>query len=333
MKQTRSRLTLALAGAAAVVSLAACAGSGGDSDSADADGSSGGRAAVAATRDAPEAGDLGTLSKQESAADADPAAGAPASPGQQDEATTPAVISTGTVSLEDKDVARTRLEVRKIVDRFRGSVSEQETVTGDKGEVASARLVLRVPAAQFDEVVTALEDVATLTDSSTSSEDVTGEVVDVEARIRAQRKSVERIETLLARAETIEQVVAVETQLARRQADLDALVSRQKWLADQTGMSTVSVYIQQPAQKDDDGDDDKGGFLGGLERGWDAFVDGLGGAALVLGFALPWLIVLALLGAPLAWALRRRAGRRPAGPTAPTDPTPPPTSPPAAATP
>ncbi|WP_377321059.1 DUF4349 domain-containing protein [Pimelobacter simplex] len=323
MKQTRSRLTLALAGAAAVVSLAACAGSGGESDSADADGSSGGHAAVAATRDAPEAGDLGTMSKQESAADADPAAGAPATPGQRDESTTPAVISTGTVSLEDEDVARTRLEVRKIVDRFRGTVSEQETVTGDKGEVASARLVLRVPADRFDEVVGALEGVATLTDSSTSSEDVTGEVVDVEARIRAQRKSVERIEALLARAETIEQVVAVETQLARRQADLDALVSRQKWLADQTGMSTISVYVEQPPKKDAGRDDDKGGFLGGLERGWDSFVDGLGGAALVLGFALPWLIVLALLGAPLAWLLRRRAARRPAAsPTPPAPATP-----------
>lgn len=322
MKQTRSRLTLALAGGAAVLSLAACAGSG-SSDSADADESSGGRAAVAATRDAPEAGDVSSLSKQDAAADADLAAEAPATPGQEDDGATPAVISTGTVSLEDEDVARTRLEVRKIVDRFRGSVSEQETVTGDEGEVASARLVLRVPADQFDEVVAALEDVATLTDSSTSSEDVTGEVVDVEARIRAQRKSVERIETLLARAETIEQVVAVETQLARRQADLDALVSRQKWLADQTGMSTVSVYIQQPPAKDDGDDDEKGGFLGGLERGWDAFVDGLGGAALVLGFALPWLIVLALLGAPLGWLLRRRAARKPAAsPTPPASATP-----------
>lgn len=326
MKHTRSRLTLALAGAAAVVSLAACAGSGGESDSADADGSSGGHAAVAATRDAPEAGDLGTMSKQESAADADPAAGAPASPaspGQQDDGTAPAVISTGTVSLEDEDVARTRLEVRKIVDRFRGTVSEQETITGEKGEVTSARLVLRVPADRFDEVVGALEGVATLTDSSTSSEDVTGEVVDVEARIRAQRKSVERIEALLARAETIEQVVAVETQLARRQADLDALMSRQKWLADQTGMSTISVYVEQPPKKDAGRDDDEDGFLGGLQRGWDSFVDGVGGAALVLGFALPWLIVLALLGAPLVWLLRRRAARRPAAsPTPPAPATP-----------
>lgn len=319
MKTTSSRLALALAGAATLVALAGCsggeasdAGSGRNEDSAK------GYAAPAAESPAPPDA-LSDLSAQDASGQSDAKAAARKEP----DAAQPAVISTGTVSLEDEDVARARLEVRKIVDRFRGTVSEQETVTGEKGEVASARLVLRVPADRFDEVVAALEDVATLTDSSTSSEDVSGEVVDVEARIRAQRKSVERIETLLARAETIEQVVAVETQLARRQADLDALVSRQKWLADQTGMSTVSVYLQQPPKKDDGRDDDKDGFLGGLQRGWDSFVDGLGGAALVLGFALPWLIVLALLGAPLAWLLRRRAARRPAAsPTPPAPATP-----------
>ena len=316
MKPTPSRLALALAGAAALVSLTACSGTGPDGpDGPDGTGGSGrsdARPRSASGAEQPAASPAPELADSLSKVD-DGTSGKRAP-----DPTSPAVISTGTVSLEADDVARTRLEVRKIVDRFRGTVSEQETTTGERGEVASARLVLRVPSARFDEVVGALEEVATLTDSSTTSEDVSAEVVDVAARIRAQRKSVERIEALLARAETIEQVVAVESQLARRQADLDALVSRQKWLADQTGMSTISVYVERPPAKRDRDHDDAGGFVGGLERGWDSFVDGLGTVAVVLGFAIPWLAVLTLIGVPLSWVLRRRLARRPAPSTTPT---------------
>lgn len=218
----------------------------------------------------------------------------------------PAVISTGTVSLEAEDVGAARLGVRKVVDEHRGTVSQQETTTGKKGELATARLVLRVPSERFDDVVAALEGVATPTGTTTHGEDVGAEVVDVDARIRAQRKSVERIEALLARAESIEQIVAVESQLARRQGDLDALESRQRWLADQTSLATLTVYIQQPTERDRP-DDEPAGFLGGLERGWDAFVDGLGGVLVAVGFLVPWLALAALVAAAARLVLRRRA--------------------------
>ena len=162
------------------------------------------------------------------------------------------------------------------------------------------------PSVSFDDVVRALEEVATPTGTTTNGQDVSAEVVDVAARIRAQRKSVSRIETLLARAETIEQIVAIESQLASRQADLDALESRQQWLADRTGMSTLSVYIEQPSDRDDHQDDEADDFLSGLANGWDAFVDGARAVLVVVGFLVPWLVLLALLALPLRLVLRRR---------------------------
>ncbi|GAA1527455.1 DUF4349 domain-containing protein [Nocardioides humi] len=312
------RTALVLAGLATVVALAGCSSSDRSASGGDS------RPATADLEMTEQAGERSAVQDADAAAEAP--AGAPADDaggrdaGKNAAAQQPAVISTGTVSLEAEDVGKARLGVRKLVDQYQGTVGEQETTTGEKGELSTARLVLRVPSDRFDDLVAALEEVATPTGTTTNGQDVTAEVVDVDARIRAQRKSVGRIEALLARAESIEQIVAIEAQLASRQADLDALESRQRWLADQTSLSTVTVYIEQPAEKDESSEEDTAdGFLGGLARGWDAFVDGFGAVLLVVGFLLPWLVLLALLATPV-WVVVRRRRRGVTPPATPAGP-------------
>ena len=114
-----------------------------------------------------------------------------------------AIISTGTVSLRADDVGDARFEVQKVVDRVGGQVTDSETRTDDDGEVRTARLVLRVPSAEFTETIDALEKVADLEASSTTSEDVTSQVVDTDVRIRVQRQSIARIEQLLDRKSVV----------------------------------------------------------------------------------------------------------------------------------
>lgn len=248
----------------------------------------------------------GDMAAQRSTTDDAGAAEPVVGPGADVDLSAPAVISTGWVSLESEDVSDTRFELRKVVDAHQGTITEQETTTREGGEVDSARLVIRVPSDRFAAAFADFEAVASLRDSSSTGEDVSAEVVDVDARVRAQRKSVARIEALLARAETIEQVVSIESQLATRQADLDALLSRQQWLADQTSQSTITVYVEQPSAAEEPDNDEADGFIGGLRDGWDAFVDALVAGATVVGFAVPWLILLGLLGLPLWLALHRR---------------------------
>lgn len=313
MHPTRTRLALTLAGVAALAALTGCSGSSGSSES---------RSAATADRDAaaPSAADspaLESLSDTGARSEvADSAGGSSAKDGAPEpEVGGPAIIATGAVALEAEDVARARLEVRKIVDLQQGMVTQQETSTGDDGEVSAARLVVRVPSGRFQAAKDALEGVGTLTDSSSSEEDVSAQVVDVAARVRAQQRSVARIEALLDRAQNLAEVVSIERQLADRQANLDALVARQRNLADQTSLSTITVSIAQPDDEGEKKDEETaGGFLGGLHDGWDAFVGGVVVLLTVLGFALPWLILVAALGFPLWLLLRRRAARRPAGP-------------------
>lgn len=223
-----------------------------------------------------------------------------------------AVISTGNVALASDDVAQTAFDVQQVVDRHAGETTEQETSTED-GEAAWVRMVLRIPSDAFTAAFDDIEELAELTSSSASAEDVTSEVIDTEVRIRAQRRSLQRVEVLLDRATSIGDIVRIEAQLTDRQAALDSLEQRAAYLADQTSMSTVTVSIERastegPAAEEDDG------FLAGLSGGWSAMVGFTTGLATATGWLLPFLGLVALVAVPgwLVWRGRRR--RTAAGP-------------------
>ncbi len=222
-----------------------------------------------------------------------------------------AVISTGTVSLRSPDVAQARRDVQRVVDAQQGSVSEENTETDDDGTTSYARLVVRVPSAKFAAAMTELETTAELRASNRGSEDVTTQVIDTEVRVRAQQASLRRVELLLSRAQSIKDIIWIESQLTTRQAELDSLKSQQSWLKDQTSLSTITVDITTVSKKEaEKKDKDEAGFLVGLTGGMKALAGAGSALATIAGALLPFAVLLALLGFPL-WLLRRRlsAGR------------------------
>ncbi len=150
---------------------------------------------------------------------------------------------------------------------------------------------------------------------SQEAEDVTGEVADVDARVRSAKATLESFRKLLDRANSVGEVISVEQEIAQRESDLEALQARQKSLQHRTQYATVTVTLvtKTAAPKEDD---DRGGFIGGLQDGWNAFTAFIGGVATVLGWLLPFLVLAAAIGWPLL-AFRRRlrdrfgGGRKP----------------------
>lgn len=217
-----------------------------------------------------------------------------------------AVISKGQISLHTDDVERARFELQKHLDRWDGAIANEESSADEDGTTRLARLELRIPSPRFATAMETLTELGTLVDRSRTSEDVTTQVIDIESRIRSQRASLARIQALLADARDLNQVIAIETQLSRRQADLDSLEQQQKYLADQTSLSTITVYLAVP-EEDDAEDDD--GFWSGLKSGWEALGSSTEVALTVIGAVLPFAAVLGLLALP-GWVVwRRRTGR------------------------
>jgi Domain of unknown function (DUF4349) len=226
------------------------------------------------------------------------------------------LIRRAEVTVEAKDVTAAADKAKQLVAAAKGVVFSEEA-TSDPDDLGSARIrvTFKVPPEEFDGVVRALGRLGTQRSSTTSTEDVTDQVVDVEARIRSQQESVTRVRALLGQAKTLGEVVQVESELTRRVADLEALQSRQKALAAQVATSTVTLHLSGPGVASADLDP-SGGFLAGLESGWRAFVTSVNLALLVLGALLPFLVALALLWLPARWAIRQLRRRMPATPAA-----------------
>lgn len=246
------------------------------------------------------------------------AAGSVNAPDGQDAPTARAVISTGNVALRSPDVAQARFDVQKVVDRYRGEVSQERTETDKEGEINRSRLVLRIPSAGFADAMTALEDAADLISSDTNREDVTTEVIDVNVRLRVQRRSIARISLLLDRAQSIRDIVNIEGQLSRRQAQLGSLERRQAYLADQTAMSTVTVSLERTPDKKPAAvkAKDATGFVAGLKAGWSGLSHVAVALATASGALLPWAVVALILAIP-GWPLTRRLLRRRTAPVTP----------------
>ena len=317
---TRSRTAGLLTGLVTALTmtalLAACSSS--DSDS--------GGDAVSGEASSETSSDSGGSSAGSSA---DTSSGADRSDPQGDDSgaadgpTTPemqrSVISSGTVSLAGEDVRETRRDVQRVVDAQGGEITDETTETDSEGDTSYVRMVVRVPSAKFGETMSALEQVGVLRSSDRGSEDVTTQVIDNGARVRAQEASLRRVELLLADARDLKDVIWIESQLTGRQAELDSLKSQQSWLADQTSLSTITVDISTHQVVEDEPEEERPtGFLAGLDGGSKALGALVTVVTTILGALLPFAAVALVLGLPV-WLVvrRRRAAAAPA--SAPTD--------------
>ncbi|MDP2774439.1 MAG: DUF4349 domain-containing protein [Nocardioides sp.] len=224
-----------------------------------------------------------------------------------------ALISQGNVQLRSDDVGEALFEVQKVVDELAGEISQNETATDDDGLVKRARVVARIPSARFAEAMQSLEEAATLISSSSNIDDVTTKVIDNQLRLEVQKRSIRRIALLLDRAESIRDIVNIEGQLSRRQAQLGSLQRQQAYLADQTQMSTITVSLERtkPKPKPKDEQEDAKGFVAGLDKGWAGFENVVVALATAAGAVLPFLVAFLLLGLPALAIVRRTRRARP----------------------
>jgi hypothetical protein len=217
-----------------------------------------------------------------------------------------ALVRTAQLTVEVGDPAGTMRQVRTAAAAAGGFVTDEQT--SDTG----SWVTLRVPADALDRLVEDIAASGRVTGRSTQVFDATEESIDLDARVASQQASVARVRALLAQAESIGDVVAIESELSRREADLDSLTRRLESLRDQVAMSTLTVDLRGPAALPPPGGPAPG-FRDGLATGWAGLLALGSGVAAAVGFVLPFLPVVAVL-AGIVWLLRRivRGRRRPA---------------------
>jgi Domain of unknown function (DUF4349) len=221
---------------------------------------------------------------------------------------TRAVIRRGSIVVVTKNMTRARAEVDALVARHGGHLADEDTSNDHAGRPDRSTLVLRVPEQAFDEAMDQLGRLGRTVRADRSSEDVTTEVIDVDTRVATAEASLDRLQRFLGQAVDVEDMIRLESEIAKRQADLESLQAQQSYLRDQTALATITLELHTadaaPSVLDDDA-----GFLAGLSDGWVALKAVLVGLATVAGAVLPFAVTVALVGVP-ALVLVRTARRR-----------------------
>ena len=170
--------------------------------------------------------------------------------------------------------------------------------------VDEARMVLSIPADKLDGVLTELSHLGSVSYRSSQSEDVNETYVDAQARVQPARDSITRVRALLAKATDLQQVVLLESELSRRQADLDSLVRRLAELERRTTFSDVTLTMWTAATTPVVATTGEN-LTSRLRGAWEGLLTSA--TVIVTGLAalLPWIVVVGL-GALVVMRLRRR---------------------------
>jgi hypothetical protein len=212
------------------------------------------------------------------------------------------IIRTGSARVEVDSLESAIGAVRALAQRMGGHVANVIVQSGAE-QLRSAMLELKVPAARFDETINGLEGLGEVESVEVNAEDVGEEYVDVTARVTNARRLEERLIQLLAnRTGKLEEVLAVERELARVREEIERMDGRLRYLRTRVALSTVSITVHEPPPLLDRPGQNVIGQA--ALQAWRNFVRFLAAGIAALGYLIP----LGVIALGLAWIGRRWLG-------------------------
>ena len=256
-------------------------------------------------------GDAGTLPGSVTDPASDPQAGANAK-----------IIYTAQVYAQTLDYDAAIQALTKSVADCGGYVSSYNVSSGgyyadyyyDGSGNRSATYVLRIPSGRFQSFLSGLAEEFNVTEQDISSQDVTLQYVDTEARLNNLKAQETRLNELLEKATTIDQIVALEQQITDTRTEIDSLTSELRVLQDQVSYSTVTLSIYETTRYSTTPQTSFGQRIAeALANSWERLTEGAQSFVLFLSRNILQLVVLAAVLFCLVkfvWPKRRRLIRR-----------------------
>ena len=260
----------------------------------------------------------GGASKNEAAMDY-----AAAAPMENGMLTTDSSSTAGAALPEDRKLIRTismdaeTEELETLLDGLNAKVSElggyiqnREVYNGStysSRRYRHADLTIRIPAEKVDGFVQHVSGVSNVVSSNESIDDVTLTYVDTETRLKALETEQERLLEMMAQAENMSDLLAIESRLTEVNYQLESVASKLKTLENQVSYATVRLYITEvqeytPVAEKTTWQRITEGFVDSLEGIWDGAVELL---VWVLANS-PYLVLYGLIGLGAVTLLRKR---------------------------
>jgi len=203
-------------------------------------------------------------------------------------ATAPQIIRTGSISLIVGDVERAINATQAVARSHGGNVlSLSDQTPSEPGVRHTAQMQIGVPQYEFDAALTALTSVGGVQARSVSAQDVSAQIVDVQARLNNARRTESDLLKIMDRQGKIEDVLAAEQQLAQVREQVEELDGQLQATKHQVAYSTIDVALTDAAAKNTTVAPTGAQKLGDQ---WQAALRSVGGFTLGILSSILWLV-------------------------------------------
>lgn len=150
------------------------------------------------------------------------------------------------VSVSDYTSAYDALEA--LASEYDGYVLSAATYSYSDGLPTQGDMTLKVDSNALEAVLAEIEEIGEITSRDISGEDVTQQYYDVEARLTQYKAQRDRLLELYEQAETVSEILEVESELGRINVEIDSLEGSLRYLSEMTDLATVNVSLYVPGE-------------------------------------------------------------------------------------
>jgi hypothetical protein len=226
---------------------------------------------------------------------------------------TESIIYTASVTVRSAHLTQAAARATQLARAAGGYVSTENTALNrahpDRSTVS---LQLKIPASAYQATLATLSTrLGARLAMSQHAQDVTQTVADVTSRVTSEEAAISQLRSLLRHAGSVSGLLTVQNQINAEESALESLLARQRALNHETSFGTVNLLLVAPsATTHHKKHHPAAGFLGGLKAGWHGLVRVVTVLLTAAGAALPFAVIIAILGAiayrARHWLLRRR---------------------------
>ena len=160
------------------------------------------------------------------------------------------IVRNAELNLEADSPEQAQQKITTIAESKGGFVVESQQSSSDT-KVTTRDIVtmtVRVPAEKFTEALDEIRKTSSRVIVETvKGEDVTEEFIDIEARLKAQKALEQQFVEIMKRANSVDDALSVQRQLAEVRGDIEKIEGRKHFLENQASLSTIKIRLQTPA--------------------------------------------------------------------------------------
>lgn len=149
------------------------------------------------------------------------------------------IVYTGTLSLKVEDLDAAVKAGRDVVRKAGGFIGASRQ--SNDGDRSVASITYRIPADRWEEAVAALRELGSVLGEETNSTEVTGQIVDLEARIRNLRVSEAAIQAIAEKAVSFEEILEGQARLSEVRGQIEQLDAQRASLEEEAALGTLTV--------------------------------------------------------------------------------------------